>query len=346
MVQDVHVDATASTTTSAREAARLDGQRRALATLWERLIAAEDRGRLPKLSDAQITDLVHDFEVANERSSAVRYLGDYAFRFRKSEIRRLLKAADIPFAENVSKPVVVVPVLRVGADTVLWDGLAASAPPNSWKQAWKDAATARGTGGLVPVLVPPGDPADAASINADQALSGDPLALGAFAGRYGTTEVVVALATLANRNAPQIDTSLARYAEGRLLRRVEGSYRLAPGEGMPELTARAAAGGLAALDDAWKQDNQLRFGQEAAVTVTVPITSLSDWVALRNRLSAVTLVRHSALLSLTKGEALVEIHYLGDADRLRSALAQEGFVLSGGAPNPVLMPRSAFPGKP
>lgn len=343
-VQDVHVDATGSTTTSAREAARIDGQRRALNTLWERLVSAEDRARLPKLSDAQITDLVHDFEVANERSSAVRYLGDYTFRFRKTEIRKILKSADIAFAESVSKPVVVVPVLRVGANTALWDGADASAPANSWKQAWSEAASARGAGGLVPVLVPPGDPGDSAAINADQALSGDPLALGAFAGRYGTTEVLVALATLANKDAPQIDTSLSRYSEGRPLRRVDGSYRLAAGEGMPQLIARAVSGSLAALEDAWKQDNQLRLGQEAALTVTVPIASLADWVALRNKLSGVILIRRSTLLSLTKGEALVELRYLGDIDRLRSALAQGGFTLSDGTPTPVLTPRSAVPG--
>jgi len=343
-VQGVHVDATGSTTISAREAARVDGQRRALDTLFERLTAAPDRVRLPKLSDAQITDLVHDFEVANERSSATRYFGDYTFRFRKNEIRKLLKAADIAFAESVSKPVVVVPVLRIGDQTVLWDGPDA-AWPNPWKQAWKDVAGSRDGGtALVPLVVPAGDAADAAALNAEQALSGDPLALAAFAARYGTTEILVATAALANKDAPRADISTARYSDGQPPRRAEASYATNPGEGVPQLLARAAAASAATGEDSWKQENQLRYGQETTLTVNVPVAALADWVTLRTRLANVPPIRRSELLSLSKGQARVELHYLGDAERLRASLGQAGFTLTDGSPYPVLQSRSTGPG--
>ena len=89
----VKVDARADTAAKAREAARLDGQRRALAAIAERLSGGGRRSKLPKLDDKAITDLVASFEVANERMSAVRYLADYTFHFRPAETRRVLGVA-------------------------------------------------------------------------------------------------------------------------------------------------------------------------------------------------------------------------------------------------------------
>ena len=58
--------------------------------------------------------------------------------------RRLLRGAGIPFAETMSKPLVVVPVLRTENRTVLWE------ENNPWRAAWIKTASANG---LVPLLV-------------------------------------------------------------------------------------------------------------------------------------------------------------------------------------------------
>src|SRR5438067_2325684 len=71
----VKVDATADSAAAARELARIDGQRRALGLVVERLSGTSDNAKLAKLDEKAITDLVESFEVANERMSAVRYLG-------------------------------------------------------------------------------------------------------------------------------------------------------------------------------------------------------------------------------------------------------------------------------
>ena len=89
----VKVDAGADTAAKARETARLDGQRRALAAIAERLSGGGAPAKPPKLDDKAITDLVASFEVANERMSAVRYMADYTFHFRPAETRRVLGVA-------------------------------------------------------------------------------------------------------------------------------------------------------------------------------------------------------------------------------------------------------------
>src|SRR6202023_4338991 len=86
-----------------REMAPIDGQRRALATVIERLSGASEPAKPPKLDDKAITDMVASFEVANERMSAVRYVADYTFHFRPSKVRRLVRVVETPAAEKGSK---------------------------------------------------------------------------------------------------------------------------------------------------------------------------------------------------------------------------------------------------
>src|SRR6516165_12246135 len=90
----VRVDATADSAAAARELARVDGQRRALALVIDRLSGSTDSSKRAKLEDKTITDMVESFEVANERMSAVHYLADYTFHFRPSKVRRLVHVAD------------------------------------------------------------------------------------------------------------------------------------------------------------------------------------------------------------------------------------------------------------
>ena len=84
----VKVDATADSAAAARELARIDGQRRALGLVVDRLSGSSDNPKLAKLDDKAITDMVESFEVANERMSAVRYLADYNFHFRWDRVER------------------------------------------------------------------------------------------------------------------------------------------------------------------------------------------------------------------------------------------------------------------
>src|SRR5579863_3739431 len=107
----VRVDVTAASASAARDQALIEGERRALQMLVERLTLAAGRSRLPQPSNAQLNDLVQGFEVANERHSGVRYIAEYTFHFRPDSVRQLLSQAGIAFAETPSKPLVVLAVL-------------------------------------------------------------------------------------------------------------------------------------------------------------------------------------------------------------------------------------------
>ena len=329
-VAAVPVDATAASAIAAREAARLDGQRRAFTILLNRLTLASDHGRLPRVPDAKLTDIVRDFEVANERSSAVRYLADYTFRFRPEEVRQILRNAGIPFAETVSKPVTVLPVLRQGGSAVLWDD------PNPWREAWTDR---KGQGGLVPLVLPLGEAADVTAIGADQAVANDPGALNAIAARYGAGDVLVAQATLGD--AGQLDTSIRRVSGTSVTPISSASFRANPGESQADLMGRAVAASIADLEDAWKRQTVLGFGSEAVLTADVPIGDLADWLYVRDHLIGVPAITRSDLLALGKSGARLEIHYSGDPAKLQLALAQRDLTLSGSGASWILQRRGA-----
>ena len=90
-VTGVHEDVTAASALAARDKAQAAGQAKAFATLMDRVAG----GKVPHLGAAEITDLVIGFEVANERTSTVRYAADYTFHFNQAAVRRLVEGASV-----------------------------------------------------------------------------------------------------------------------------------------------------------------------------------------------------------------------------------------------------------
>ena len=334
-VSPVAVDVTAANATAARDQAIAEGGQRAFRQLLERLTLAADRGRLPKPGAAQINDLVQGFEVAHERRSGVRYLADYTFHFRPEAVRQVLRQAGIGYAETPSKPLIVLPVLRDGERTVLWDD------PNPWREAWGRAAPVPG---LVPLVRPLGEIEDVEAIDPDAAAHGDDQRLQAISRRYGGDDVLVTQATVKTDGAPHaVDATSTRYSPG--MPGTEQSWAAAitanAGESDADMMGRAIAQTLAQVEEAWKRANIIDFRQSGTILARVPAGSLQDWIAVRDRLSGIASVRSSRLVSLDREGARVEISFAGDPAQLRLALAQRDLELSGNDPEWVLQRRSA-----
>jgi Uncharacterized protein conserved in bacteria (DUF2066) len=347
----VKVDATADSAAAAREVARNDGQRRALAAVIERLSGASEPAAPPKLDDKTITDMVASFEVANEHMSAVRYVADYTFHFRPSKVRRLVRVAETPPAESGSKSpgdknsgdkssadsggkspaeggnraIVVLPVYRDGSNVVLWDD------PNAWRVAWSQRPAGSGLGRLV---LPLGDAGDLAAIDAEKAGSGKPEALTAIAQRNSGSEAVVALAT-AQRQGDKLaglDVTVKRYRYGHLVDTQVSSFEAEPAESEADLLQRAAEATAAEIETSANLNADAHSNQPASLAVTVPITTLGEWVQVRNRLASVTSIRKIDLLSFSREEARIEVRYVGSQDQLKSSLAEVNLDLAGGDP--------------
>jgi len=334
-VSPVPVVITADNAIAARDRAIAEGQQRAFTMLIERLVQPGDRKRVPKVTTAQLNDLVQGFEVAHERRSGVRYIADYTVHFRGEAVRRLLRDAGVEFTDQASKPVLVLPVYAINGRTVLWED------PNPWRDAWTNANP--GTG-LVPMVRPLGQIEDLQAIDGAAAAQGDDDKLAAIARRYGGADVLVAVATPRTEGGAQgLDVAATRYTPG--LSGAQQSWTVPitanPGESAEALMGRAIAETMGQVERAWKSAATLDTKQGGTLLARVPATSLQDWIAVRDRLAGVAAVRASRLVSLDREGARVELRYVGDPQQLRLALQQRDLELDGNDPDWILQRRSA-----
>lgn len=332
-VRGVPVDATAETAILAREQAVAKGRRQAFQQLVELLVPLVWSDQVPPPTDAELGRMVLGFEVAGERTSAVRYLAELTVAFDPNAVRAAFRNAGVPFAETRSLPVLVIPVLSSGAGTVLWE------ERNPWRDAWTRRATPRG---LVPFVVPYGDLADIRDLNIEQALSGDQTALSRIAERYGARDVVVAQAIPRPGGAAQITIQRIGSSgyDSTLVETVTAESDPADAAGYD--AARYAAGvrrAVVMVEEAWKQDNLIRPGLESRVTATIPLDSLKRWIAVRQTLDQLPVLSRYDVVQLTRKEALVDLWVNGDAEQLRIALEQQDLQLIPGAGDYILKQR-------
>lgn len=311
-VRGVEVDVTAGTVAAAKEQAIAQGQLRAFRVLLERMTAPADHHRLP---DVDGREYVRDVGIEQERSSSVRYIASLAVRFSPAAVRKLLRDANISYAEPRGRAVLVVPVLQpFGARPILWDD------PNPWRKAWGGVS-----GALVPVQVPSGDPADVQAMSAEQALSGEAEALAALADLHRGTDVLIAAAGL-GAGGRQLDVVLHGSANApKPFDTV--AYQAAEGETTDEMMLRAARDIQRAFEAVYKQPNLLQFDRAAKLSALVPLSGMQDWLTVRDTLGRVSQVRSWELISLSKAEAAVTLHILGDQEQVRQALARQGLRL-------------------
>jgi hypothetical protein len=319
-ITGVPIDATAANAQQARDQAIVQGQRRAARLLLERLALRADHPRLPQIDANTAGNLVAGFQIANERTSPVRYLADLTVSFRPEAVRTLMREAGIPIAETPSAPVLVLPVWGSGSAAQLFD------ERNPWREAWLKIAAGKG---LVPLLTPLGDLGDLQAISPEQATAGQQAALAAIAQRYGASAVIVAQASGATGET--IDQLIVtRYAiGGGAPQRITVAPRRPP-----EALLATAIAISQEVEEAWKSSSTaaaaaaVDAGPAAGLDVTVPVRQLGEWIAIRKQLSTVPAVRNVAVRSLGVGAAAITLQHSGTPQQLQAALAQADLVLT------------------
>ena len=174
---------------------------------------------------------------------------------------------------------------------------------------------------------PLGDLPDLSALTASQAVNGDAERIATIAGRYAANGALVATASVKDNPAGSVEIYASAFGRGATDTVFSETFRPAEGETPDAVMDRARDWLRMAVDDAWKDRNLIRFGQEAVVLVRVPIRSLSDWNDIRRRLDDIAIIYKRELLSLALDRAMVDLYFTGDADQLRTALAQKDLAL-------------------
>lgn len=325
-VRNVQVDVTAANVSAARDQAFVEAQRQAFQTLLARLVLPADLARAPKLQESALEDVVLDIGVDQEKRSSVRYIATLSVRFKPDAVRQLLQSADIPYTEWRGRPLVVLPVWQTAAGPVLLDGT------NPWRDAWRGPAAQ----GVVPITVPSA-PANAASLDSSslpdavQAAAGGPSVLADFAQRLNADDLLIATASETREDKGKLNIDVTLSGTGPTGGGLNGtrSYAGDTGESEETVLNRAVTDIANSLNDSYKSGNVLRFGQgTSTLSVMVPLGGLPAWMAVRDKLTRSTPVRSYDVAAISKEEASLVLHYVGEQSQLESVFMQNGLVLT------------------
>ena len=300
-VAGVYVDATGESAIAAQTEAISNGQMRAANMLIERLTPASQRanGNRQGLDVQSAARLIRGMEIANEKRSSGRYLGDITVAFNPAAVQDYLAAAGLTMVSSQSSERLVIPVLS---------GKLASGA-HAWGAAWENPAL---THALTPVkAVPSGE---RLSLPASAATSGDMDALRAEGSRFGVRQILVAEA---RDTGAGVNVSLTDYNLNTGEARKAGSVTAAD-------FAAAAVGAVAKLEAGWKEAAITQLDNAVSMEVSVLYRTHADWQRLQDVINTSAQISDARLDALSKDGALMTITYGGDISRLANELSYKG----------------------
>ncbi|MFQ5347509.1 MAG: DUF2066 domain-containing protein [Rhodothalassiaceae bacterium] len=333
-VYRIAVDVTASTATAARREALEEAQERAYRTLLEKLVAAEDVAALPPPNPALMESLVRAVDIVEERRSPTRYLATVNVAFRADAVRQLFAKASVAYTESMAGPYLLVPLFTDGGVRRLFG-----------EHDWRRALLAADWDNRLIRYVLPQDTPRVRSRLAPRRLARLP------ASEFGPIAAALAVRQMAVAEAMGgFDLASGRYAVRYRVRLgpedaidESGEILAREGEDRAAVLLRAADQVLDRLDAAWKNRTLIAGSEIARIAVQVPVRNLDDWLAVRSRLLAVSLVREADPVKIALPVSRLRIVFAGSIEQLRLALSEAGLMLEGSADGAVLRLREMAP---
>jgi hypothetical protein len=350
-VEGVEVDVTADNAVNAREQAFDAAQIKAYEMLAQRRLPPEQYEGFTTPDLNTISALVKDYEVTNEKLSAVRYVGTYTIRFRPHTLGSASApgmagqpgtaaqpgmpgtqtppaGAYQPAAQPTGAPqILVLPVIQRDGRNYLWS-------TGPYREAWS-TALAHEEGGRF--ILPQGDAQDRAAIRDDEVLNYDPARFSRMTGRY---QVPSAAMVVVN---PQAESDGQPAADVRVFRAGPQGPRLVKammvpayaGEMPEELFTRVVAQALMVLKN--QPLPQIRTattpppenipdepvtGPSSTLTAQLNFNSVREWVDFKRAIENASGVSSVMVKSMSARQALVDVRYQGDINSLSSRLRQ------------------------
>ena len=323
-VANIYVDVTDKTASVARKKALAIGEKKAFEILLKRLTLRIDHDSLPVLDSKEISTYVQDFGITDEKNSEIRYLAYLTYRFKPNDIRFLLRDNDVQFAETISKPILILPVYKLAGAVFLWDD------PNPWRDAWLNnfgSANPKMKSqlfGLVPIIFGNGDLNDIATISAELAVKGDMKSLTAITKKYNVDKTLVAFSSFRSttRGMPMVAVRVFEYNKESQKHLFSMQIKANNNEDIKTLLDRVTRETAVQIEELWKVDNLLKFERIGVMAVTYPIGALEEWVDAKRRLMKVAVIENIELVIFSRQEVRFNIHFIGEAEQLKLALAQ------------------------
>lgn len=309
-VTDVVVDVTAKDATAARQQAFNKAQRLAFDLLLSRmLLSDEDKSNLNNLAFTQITSLIQDFEVANEKSSSVRYIGTLSFRFKAEAMKQLFKQYKIDFVETVSDRTLFLPVLIENEKEILFE------ETNAWLSTWKNGLPKFSF--LTPVL-PLGDIDDIKALTLiDDKIQLEGSAYSFLSDKYQTSKIIVVKLSKVDSNSSKIEIST--FAKEGLINNEEITLNI------PFSSYQALVNAtLDHLDQQWKSDHLINNDSVNSVKISVNFENSAIWYEIRQKINKISLIEKVDIIKIGAHQIDLEIRFNGVSEKFIQAIQNSG----------------------
>ncbi|HPD83704.1 MAG: DUF2066 domain-containing protein [Alphaproteobacteria bacterium] len=327
-VENIEVDITADNAVEAREKAFEAAQIKGYEELAKRILGEEEFKDFVTPDINTISSLVRDYEVTNEKLSAVRYNGVYKIRYSKKAFRKTPPQTDIDGIKQVVQKgdTLVLPFYQYGDRSFLWQ---ANPFMNAWVRARNNNATGR-------AIVPVGDIDDITQVRDEQAQSYDSARLNVMRQRYNAKDIVILTAApiAQTESTKTIQVSLYRaLPSGPQLER-QTSVTAYAGESEEDIYNRAMMESLAMLKN-FSSINHVQTPltqqespqAESVIAAQLNFSSVREWIETKKAIERASGVAGVQVQSMSPRAAKVSIKYRGEIENLRLALSQSGVAL-------------------
>lgn len=324
-VANYPVEASAKDAVAAKEKAHAEGQQAALGALLKRLVPVTAYNRLDHLKSLPAANFIDGVAVRSESNSSTQYIASLDFSFQPDAIRDLLGREGVPFVEEQSPRMVLVPVTAETID----GGVRYRAANANWAQVWKGLDL---DNTLTPLRIEPLLPA----IHEDTiiaTLNGDDSAERAVTGEYKADFVLFAVAELDTAGKELNVTLAGTDPAGQVSWR--RTYRVADADVsyVMELAAVVTQG---VVEGRWKvaktEESQGGgfAGGGGAIHMAVEFSSLGEWNDLRRQILDTPGIDDVRIGAVSPRSAEVSVRYPGGGAALASALSRQGLALTDG----------------
>lgn len=291
----VPVDARGASAIEAQTQAIRAGQVEAARRLMERLTLESERqtNPLPPLSADSAARMIRALEIANERRSSNRYLGDITVAFKPRDVQTYLNSAGLSLITSQSRERLVLPFLGGQMD-----------PETEEYEAWTKNRFANA---LTPIRALPMEDVYSLGLSSlTPSIGSDIDRLRDLGERIGVEQILIANYT--GGGIRVTDVTLDTGETDQFVASGDDAER--------QIVLR--------LERDWKANTAILAGQAEDMAVSVLYSSLEDWQALKAAIDGSAQIQDARLDAMSKDGALMTLTYAGNMDRLKRELAYKG----------------------
>ncbi|MBI1274730.1 DUF2066 domain-containing protein [bacterium] len=229
--------------------------------------------------------------------------------------------------------VLLLPVLHAGDQALLWEDT------NAWRAAWQRQPLASSRPALI---LPYGDADDVAQLDLGQIERGDRSGLRLLSARYGASEALLMDATLVRLSAGnQLQVKLIPLDMGVTPRMAAAQFAVSSAEHPGKLMDMAVVdslkrmsqpGSLVKMAEAAAKRASVApaptpgaSGQPEKIKVVVPLTSMLQWVRIRQGLESMPEVGRVEIIAMSPSQADIWVDLKTSANQFSQALGARGY---------------------